>query len=977
MLNRSHLVLLTVGAGLSLAGCGGGSTAPADTGTAPSGAAPVDSVVGGSAFVDPHQGGQAAEARLVEATWGRLVDVYDLDPATGERALVYADLVVGSSVASDGVDYLLDRREITQREELTILHAEGTLAWGDALRRAMASVEAVEPAQSRLPVSAVPRDAVVSLRFDDLVDPALVGFGTVRAYAGSAGQVPFDVRVLPDPNHGDHVDVDGDGVAEFLTTRVLVDAAVSALEAVESTPGGAVNVLGWPASTGPVGATARIETTGAAGLAVESLAFRTGGPTVATGDANNGYLASSAQPMLLGVQDVTLIRAQAQPGGDFKVAWKLDTKECLARISEGDVIQLIGVIAEVVDASSAVYKPNKGIVGNVRVQVVAGSASDVVLGPGRFLSAFEVGPDIPGCFVRFSPEPTAPPTDGVGNDASATIRFTQPMDPTTLEALGNFTVTRLSAATGFEERVVGRVVPSVGLDEATFVPSVPFDHASGTSTTYRVSVLAGPNGPRSLSGAELADGLPPTEFTIDATEPTVVSGGIALSFESLDQNADGLVDLRGQFNPELGAGRILSRPVSRFSAVVDSSQPMFAAMIPLASGVQGPLNPLGSRMQTVWRYTEMGLSLFDESTYNIDVEGLAWSPAAGAVVADSFQNFEMSLAHAGYLPDEEVGSILLPLWPDSGLRNVFADNQLDPVDDPLTVVHPRPKGYDLSPADAFVASTGTVMMPWPLNQGAPASDFEYWTWRDTAVQAEGAPNGTGADPGRLAQVTGTGATGFYPAGEVPSIGMPLLMEFRTYPDNGAVGLNALAISIAANSSALPAFRIHSSGGFTAAGNPVVVDPDLQTVAQGGFSATGQPTPPADNAVHRGQADFVVRVSRAHSIWFDTLSAGATFGSAVVEPASQPAGTELVVEFRGATAISGAQSAWQDGANLDAYGEPLAAPFTVTYLNGDASWKSSLSALNGARYVQARVTFTANAESGELPAAGGIGLPFLR
>jgi hypothetical protein len=271
------------------------------------------------------------------------------------------------------------------------------------------------------------------------------------------------------------------------------------------------------------------------------------------------------------------------------------------------------------------------------------------------------------------------------------------------------------------------------------------------------------------------------------------------------------------------------------------------------------------------------------------------------------------------------------------------------------------------------------MMPWPLNRGLPPDQHIFYTWRDTALQALGGLGGAGAELAIVVQTTGQGTPGVpYLTDQVPTIGMPLLMEFKCFPDGAATGMNALDISLAINSSSLPNFRAFSAGGVNQSGQTVVVDPDLAAVATGGFNPNSIPpgaaTMPVDNVFFIGQMDLVVRVSRVHSVWIDTQSANTTFAPPVVEPAAAnlPAGTQVVLAFRGAASASPALLA--DADQLDAYGEPFP-PNVVTYFHNDASWKSSIAALNGARLVQVRASFVSNAATNRAPRLSGLGLAF--
>jgi hypothetical protein len=380
------------------------------------------------------------------------------------------------------------------------------------------------------------------------------------------------------------------------------------------------------------------------------------------------------------------------------------------------------------------------------------------------------------------------------------------------------------------------------------------------------------------------------------------------------------------------------------------------------------------------------MSSTDESTHNVDVEGLAWAPLGGLVVADAFPEFEMRLAHSHYLPEEHVSPFsLLPEYPQSGLSKASFDaNVLADAASPQKVVHAKALGYAISPLDAFTSASGTTMLPWPLNRsGGP---YETYLWRDTAVQATAGPNGAGIDQKIMADagLIPAGTSGAVaPAGAVPSIGLPLLMEFRCYPSATSIGLNHLDVSLAINSSRLPAFRVYSAGGTGGGGLPVIKDPDLEAAPSGGFNPSsippGQATPPDDDVYYVGQMDLVTRVSRAHTIWIDTgVSDGSTsfLAPQILPPAAaQPAGTEIVIALRGATAIGGASGAAGlglafDASSIDPYGAVRGAAGAYLGVDsdvafvvpGDAAWKADPLTLASARFVQARVSFIGNAQT---------------
>jgi len=237
----------------------------------------------------------------------------------------------------------------------------------------------------------------------------------------------------------------------------------------------------------------------------------------------------------------------------------------------------------------------------------------------------------------------------------------------------------------------------------------------------------------------------------------------------------------------------------------------------------------------------------------------------------------------------------------------------------------------------------------------------------------------------------------YPAGLVPTIGLPLLMEFRCYPDDGAFGLNGFTIALACNSSAKPNFRAFSTGGIDTSGTPQQVDPDNDPIARGGYNPVSNPpgakTPPTDCSFYFGQAEFVVRVSRVVSKWMDVGSGQrGIFAAPIVEPTplEQPSGTQVVMAFRGATSVtSSGGGGWtnrdqENADNYDAYGNTqdlnggptgCGCNITPTFLNGDATWKTDISEINTARFFQFRVTFVSNTETLLTPELSALGFAY--
>ena len=986
---------------LALAACGGSSTAPEGSSSAPGSI--VQNPNAGGVFnrfvVDAHRGGQAGQVSIVDVRWGRLVELHDLDPVTGQRTPLFTDLAVDPFVISDGVDYLLERSPVSGREELTILHPFDSPGWRLAFQRLEGGLvpllERGLGANVLPPYSALPRNAALVIVLNDLLDASTVSGQNVQLEIGYPPVVRFEARVVADRNHGDLL------AGTFHSTRVVVDATVDEIES--QLAGLPVNGVGLPGAvttakpnvalrlpTRPNPAAAQfsvLRNLGGNPLAfggngpVDPLsptldlvrALRSGGTTQATGDPFNGFLRDQDRPRLIGVQGVS-VTAVAPLGGDsFSVDLLFANASCAMAVREGDLLVLASGMSEVVSPSALL--PG-GTLSGVLVKRLAGGAPSS--GAGELRSAFDSSAGhVPECFVTFSPAPG--PGGFVSPAASAELRFSEPMNP---EAADPFETLRLvdpsvPATDPLHRRVVATLAPSPGLDRFSLDPVFPLRHVQGQSETFHLELHGGATGVTDLAGNPLVETFGTAALTLDAAAPTVDTGGVSLSFTSPDEDGDGNPELRGQVVLDLSAGELQARAVTRFSREVSSSTsaaPTAMMMIPFG-GRPDPLSPYGSRVQAVWRYHDLGMSLLDEAAHNVDVEGLAWMPAAGGVNVNTFPRFEIALAHSKYLPDESFVSTGV-FFPSSGMTTDYAGNLLDPVADPLTVVHPRTSGYLVQPLEAFVAPGGQVMAPYPLNRNMPPSQFRYWTWRDTAVQAVGGPNGQGVDTKRLIDLTGIGTASIYPAGQVPTIGLPLLMELRAWPDSQILGESRAMMAIATGVG-VPFFRAWSTGFVTPGGVTQPVNPDQIQTAIGGVDDAGNLIPGTDIGVYYGTADFVTRVSRAHTIWLDTGAMSSFAGPVTLT--DLPGGTSVELAFRGAAQVIDPTGAARDARSYDPYGDPNGpgGGFGVVYLNQDPTWKSSLAELDGARWIQVRITMGADAQSGVLPRLSAIGLPYVR
>jgi hypothetical protein len=1044
------LLLPAVLLGFVAGGCGGsgGQTGGSSSGS-PAGTIldQPDPSIGSNTFVvDANEAGQAGSLRIQQFFWGRLVNVRDVS-----GALQNTDMLVGEDIRSDNIDFELDVNPITEETTVKILHPAGTPAYVQAFRRLDQNLTTVldkslEPTELP-PFTLLPRNAALAIRFNDLVDLATIQRENVRMVVGYPVTTPFDYRLVQDRNHGDLFDADHDGVMEFHTTRVILDTTVSSVEAGTTNPPLPINNLGLPASinTSQANVGVRIPTLADASSGQTDLlrnltghglsfggngsnddsvsthdivrALRSGGGAAgASIDPNNGFLLDEIAPRIIGVQAVQ-VSTPTGSGEDFVTTVDYSLDACAVRPKVGDVLQQPGVFAQV---TSAANDPSGGTVTNVHFRVVFPLGGALNAGPAQIFTLWDPVENFgkQGCFMQYSsvaPGGTGP-GQGVSSDARVTIRFSEPMDPTTVTAFDNMPVLRvdpdLPSPPTARDYVIGEAMPSADLKQYTFVPVINFKHTLGSSNDrYWVKLAGGPTGPVDLAGNPISATLPTVLFTIDPNDATENNGSLVFRFSSQDELLNDLKpEWRGQIAPDLTHGRMGPRPVTRMRATCDRTVPVPGQMPQFPQGLVTPLTGLGSKLQTLWRYCDVGYALLDESTYNIDVEHLYWAPAGGNVVSDAYDLFEIRLSHTKCLPDESIDpSSLWPIYPNSGLSTTYVNNFLDSVNDPQRVVHDRNRGYIVNPADKKPASTNAEqVMPYPLNQGLPVSQYTYYTWRDTSLLAKGAINDSPGAELRIVCtiVYGLGAgcyscpyTNFSSTNPAPSIALPLLMEFRCFPDSGALGLNSLDVNFAVNSSAKPNFRVYSTGGTNTSGIQVQINPDLASIASGGFNPTSNPpggaTLPGDNTVYLGEMDLVLRVSRMHSIWLDTQMNAPTYLPPVIEPrdSDQPLGTSVTLDYRGATLMSPSTANIATDANfLDPYGNPTlcpvnppvpnTCPVTLCTTNGVPSffqtnntWRPSITNINTAKLFQVRVTFISNTDTNLSPSLSALGFAF--
>lgn len=1104
----------------ALSGCGGGSSpgqsaqpaAVNSAATKPGGSG----LLNGNAFiVQSSQAGKAVEWRLTDMAWGRLVDVYDtvptspdyasnpLDPANYDSRLVYPDFVIGQSIdtAFDGGElrWELGTSPVNGRQSLRISsNAETEKAlFGQRVIQAASALEPVDPKSlmpSELPpFPVIARNATLVLSFDDLIDETTLGLHTtLKVLAGDPAIVPYDARVLPDPNFGA---IDSSG--KFRSSRILVDFTITADELDDISQVVQVNGIGLPPSDGnnKPNLAIKIPTRVEPGFGQFSILTNPAGTPLDTGesgpvdfvspsidiawalragnaeDENNGFLVDGDAPRIVGIQPGMIVAALDDPDGaagiDLLLSLKFDIEDCAVNPQPGDLIQISPILSYAVTESGTVVGTN---VTNLAVSILPGDTgvdAAALAGTGiQYLTPWRqsLGAAKAPCFVRFSPSAGAPPAVEVSPEADVLVRFSEPLSPQSLAAFDTIYIARAANIDASLTEAEGGLVPPKPTDlvlgtllssadglEVRFKPSVPFDHTEGSEESYYFNLLSNAfdGGVTDLAGNVLDEPFERVAFRIASGADTVATGGWVMRFNTLDedQEPDGGLDIRGQILFDESDGAIRPRPVQRFAAVVDRNvEPMISVMTPITIALETPLSAQGSKAHALWRYMDVSFDITqqDDIFFNLDIEGISLSPFGGNVVSTTFDEFEMRMGHARSVPDE----LYIPppvnamAWPNSGFgpTSSFSENYLQGDGVAPVVVHPRELGYAVSQSKVFTGPTGLQMLQMPWNEGLSEQDKKFFTWRDNSIQAYGhQPDEAGfllsigvptdqevavvmpVDEDGLAIPTGdVYGFGANPPGSqpwslpvppgVPTTGLPLLMEFRCFPTED-IAFNGFDMSFAAPAGFIvPHFRAHSTGGTDTIGSVVIKDPDLQNDPTGGFNidptvgAIGAATVPRDDTVYQGQMDIVIRTSRAHTILMDAVGdatslanpADYDYVAVVTEPTAnkQPVGTSVTFAWRGIQlpSLTGREVMLR-AEDFDTYGEPAFGPIApVLDMNGmlqpataqngvfpwpNPAWSNSLSAIDGLRFVQTRITFIGNTESEVTPRLDSYGLAFFR
>jgi hypothetical protein len=753
--------------------------------------------------------------------------------------------------------------------------------------------------------------------------------------------------------------------------------------------------------------------------------FRTGNPD----DPANGFMKDTQRPQLQADLNADILRI-VDEGTLSRVTYRVRAQRCRPLTPKvGDVLQLqtgILLVSQIVDDANhdAIEVRGSVIDGNFP----PGDYSGLPLDSGYTTFYTSGDKDYQMCWLRFDPLPVELPGIGVDPYATVTVRFSEPIDPGTIRSMDSFvlhtfddTASSDDPNSGFQSgeesvgsfirRLIGYTTEddpntntvengsgriqfgpvAVSADSRTFTlaPSDGMTDAFNEGVNdlhFALALRDGTEGILDLAGNQIAfaefvagNTGQAESFSLDDSNGLPISKYFALRLNSLDENGDGLSEYKGQFIGKEGSMK--GRDLIRFSRQADPLANSYIGQRAAwrQSGIMTPLTPGGAVMMTVYGYHHLGMGVTAPGEYNLDVEGLNWSPFGGIVLDDFFDRYSVALAHANRYPDDFIDPVTgYPSYDKSGLKksgtfdiNILGFNQ-NPWYLDEKIVFDKP--YSLVGSNTFASPQGVVYAPWP--------DFDdTYTWRDNSFSEalNGGPSGSkayGIPPAVTLQPP------IFPPGKWPSIVAPLLMRFRCYPRGDFVGYNGFQVQIMVPSSNVPTFRIFSYGGN--GGDLVVPDvPESGTKPTGGVSTGGGTQKGFGPELYWGQVDFVVRVSRVFTHWFAFGGVLNGIGTQVIEPSAQPDGASIQVEWRGTEVIDVSQCISGEDptplndatSQLDDYGEFQAAPISQDRLaappplsdfcatmSDPSDWTTDAASLAAElkwKFVQLRITFVSN------------------
>ncbi|MCH1570068.1 MAG: Ig-like domain-containing protein, partial [Longimicrobiales bacterium] len=667
-----------------------------------------------------------------EDAWDENSYVLETNPVTGEQTLF---------IKADYSDTTLDLGESeTGRQRFVRL-----LRAADAGTRVVADNGFGQAGTYTM----VPRNAAFVVILDDLVDPSTLNAASVRVQVGDPAVTPFEARVFLDPNHGDNVTVAGASSPQFFSTRLVIDPAISELDSFNSSTPISVNLLGFPASVDSNEANVEVrfptqQVIGQIQPVLQNLsnsplttaqngsfdfsssarevvrAFRAGGRTDVTGDPGNGFLFDDTAPRVVGTRAAVITNSPVILDADNLVfnlpEVRFPTTVCDIDPRAGDLIAQPPFFARVRNEPAL---SSQGIASNLEVELIVtpedftGAEQYVASGQGpiAYRTAYDAVEDaaLAFCFVETTPQ--APdsddPTVNLSTDVEFTVRFNEAVDPGLLEAYEGIALLRkdpdLAGAGGAAtilptDYVPGTVTNNASLETFTFRPFQNLAHLFGNDESYFFQLQGGDFGPRDLAGNPVVAVPGVVEYTLDMNRPDQLTGGRVIRFTSPDEEwpfgnpagtfLDGLPrnEWFGNVDYDIVRGRIRPRSVVRSQVVVsqDPENTLVSQMFN-GTGTSLPLNPLGARVQFVWRYLDVNLPLHtnrdirnrvDMSSLDLDVERILLNPLGSTPVFESFPEFSVSMSHSSRTPNEIVNALQQLTDPGSGLTSDYDGNQL-------------------------------------------------------------------------------------------------------------------------------------------------------------------------------------------------------------------------------------------------------------------------------------------------------------
>ena len=583
----------------SLSACNNTSTP--DSGNLPVGSFATNPDTNLTFIVEANAGGLAPSLRVQQTYFGRLVRVVAAPVLGGPEEVIHENLVINPNDLGNGIDYEVRTNQITGDQTLVVYRdiANPTrLAEFQQIVRALSTQLRVVNDSGFVGQGAytmVPRNASIVVQLSDLIDPTTVTDQSVKVLAGVPTAVPFEARVFVDPNHGDLADFNGDGRAEFYSTRLIIDPTVSETESFSTNPPLPVNTTGFPGSVAQqisnlqvrlatqrstVSTDQIVQNPTEHGLAQSGngsidfgsptrdivRAARAGGNQNITGDPFNGYLRDNSPPRIIGSLDLQIDFAPQQvPGDPLRFILPQVTfvsSQCAKPLRHDDIISQPGLFARVdlgTPGASPLPVDGNGRANNIPVRLEVFPASwqgnpglFVANGaaPAQYLVPFNREEDSSRleCFVEVSPAALGganAPTTGVLPTATFTVRFNEPIDPASLSIFDSLAVTRIASPAEPVDYVPGTVARSVDLQEFTFTPERPLAHAQGTATPYFLRIETGTFAPTDLAGNPLAEpllslptsgqGPQPVRMTVNTTSPSQQTGGRVIRFTGPDE----------------------------------------------------------------------------------------------------------------------------------------------------------------------------------------------------------------------------------------------------------------------------------------------------------------------------------------------------------------------------------------------------------------------------------------------------------